>query len=248
MIKEPGFETKLARFLELTGDDESEMLESDKKRYNRLRESYLNRLLDEADVICTTCSMAGAGMLARKQFKILVIDEAAACTETELISPLNKGVKKLVMIGDFQQLPPVIKSQTAAENGLERSMMERLVSLGNHYVLLKTQYRMHPLLSRFPNKQFYGGLINDGVTEQDRALDATFQWPANGPAFFYPCDKPEQESGHSYLNQEQGVVIARIVARLVDSGIQPSQIGKLSLVHKNFLSLESNFRASLEGL
>ena len=226
IIKEPGSNSKLANFLELTGDDESEMLESDRKRYNLLRERYLNRLLDEADVICTTCSMAGAGKLARKRFKILVLDEAAACTEAELIGPLNKGVQKLVLIGDFQQLPPVIKSQTAAENGLERSLMERLVSLGNYYVMLDTQYRMHPLLSRFPSERFYGGLLKNGVSEKDRAmLDSTFEWPTSGPALFYSCDEPEQELGHSYLNREQAVVIARLVARLVDSGIRPSQIG-----------------------
>lgn len=227
MIKEPGSESKLANFLELAGDDESEMLESDRKRYNRLRERYLNRILDEADVICTTCSMAGAGKLERKKFKILVLDEAAAITEPELIIPLNKGVQKLVMIGDFQQLPPVIKSQTAAENGLEQSLMQRLVNLDNYYVLLDTQYRMHPLLSRFPSERFYGGRLKDGVSAQDRLLpDSKFKWPTNGPAIFYPCDEPEQELGHSYLNPEQGVVIGKLVARLVNSGIRPNQIGK----------------------
>ena len=224
-----GTEKKLANYQELTGDDTSDMLESDKKRAKRQRGRELNRILDEADVIVTTCSMAGAELLRRKDFKILVIDEAAACREPELIVPLNKGVQKLVMIGDFQQLPPVIKSQEAAEYGLEQSLMQRLVNLGNYYALLDTQYRMHPLLSRFPSQHFYGGLLKDGVSEQDRLLPEKFRWPTSWPTFFLHCNEREQRSGPSYMNQQQGVVIGEVVERLVSSGIRPDQIGKAAV-------------------
>jgi superfamily I DNA and/or RNA helicase len=53
-------------------------------------------------------------------------------------------------------------------------MFERMLSLGRDVrtgippALLKVQYRMHPLISHFPNVSFYGGRLQDGVPHTSR--------------------------------------------------------------------------------
>lgn len=39
---------------------------------------------------------------------------------------------------------------------------------GSMPTLLRTQYRCHPYISAVANKLFYGGMLEDGVSEQDR--------------------------------------------------------------------------------
>ena len=43
--------------------------------------------------------------------------------------------------------------------------------------MLLKQYRMHPSLAEFSNRQFYGGRIQDGVTALQRPAPA-FPFPA----------------------------------------------------------------------
>ncbi len=49
----------------------------------------------------------------------------------------------------------------------DRSLFQRLEEAGHEVHLLNTQYRMHPGISEFPRKIFYGGYLKDGPNVQD---------------------------------------------------------------------------------
>ena len=87
------------------------------------------------------------------------------------------GCERLVLIGDQNQLPPVIMSPVALDNGLGVSMFSRLVAGGLQPLLLEEQYRMHPKIAEFPSLQFYGGRVRSRVSEGDRPLPRGFDWP-----------------------------------------------------------------------
>lgn len=57
--------------------------------------------------------------------------------------------------------------QKAANAGFTQSLFERLILLENRPLRLQVQYRMHPVLSEFPSNNFYGGTLQNGVTESD---------------------------------------------------------------------------------
>lgn len=40
---------------------------------------------------------------------------------------------------------------------------------------LKKQYRMHPEVSAWPNKYFYNGELENGVTDEDRTAEYHFE-------------------------------------------------------------------------
>ena len=71
--------------------------------------------------------------------------------------PIVTGAKQLVMVGDHQQLPPVVCCKNAAKAGLGQSLFERLVLRGQKANRLTIQYRMHPCLSVFLQIPFMMG-------------------------------------------------------------------------------------------
>jgi senataxin len=72
--------------------------------------------------------------------------------EVASLIPLRAGCERLIMVGDPAQLPATIFSAHAANAGYERSLFERLQQAGHRTHLLRTQYRMHPEISRWPAK------------------------------------------------------------------------------------------------
>ncbi len=72
----------------------------------------------------------------------------------------------MALIGDHKQLPPVIVSQIAKSNQLDRSLFERLIVEGIvPSIMLDIQYRMHPAISAFPSLEFYGTSLLDGTVD-----------------------------------------------------------------------------------
>ncbi len=53
-----------------------------------------------------------------------------------------KGAKRLVMVGDHRQLPPVVQSQAANEAGLGHSLFERLLDEGAPSAMLQVGVRV----------------------------------------------------------------------------------------------------------
>lgn len=185
---------------------QGELSASDGKKYNVLKHNAERIILENADVICTTCTGAGDPRLSRFTFKCVLIDEATQACEPEALIPLVLGAKQVVMIGDQQQLGPVIMNKKAAKAGLSQSLFERLIALGIRPVRLQVQYRMHPCLSEFPSNMFYEGSLQNGVTAQERIrANLDFPWPAKEtPMMFQACFGQEEisSSGTSYLNGE----------------------------------------------
>lgn len=162
--------------------------------------------------------------------------------------PLVLGCKQVVLVGDHQQLGPVIMNKKAARAGLTQSLFERLVVLGNRPIRLQVQYRMHPCLSEFPSNMFYEGTLQNGVTAPERLRkNVDFPWPLpDTPMFFYQNLGQEEisSSGTSFLNRygadftlsriifSQNVIcrteasnVEKIVTKFFKSGVVPGQIG-----------------------
>lgn len=150
--------------------------------------------LEQADVICCTNIMVGDPRLSQLYFPFVLIDEASQSTEPEAILPLTKGCRHLVLVGDQMQLGPRIYSKIAEVSGLGISLMKRLIDSGIQPYLLQFQYRMHPLISRFPSEFYYEGLIINGVSSNDRPIIENF-WPNDIPNIFLHNDFQEGSIG-----------------------------------------------------
>lgn len=209
-----------------------ELSSSDEKKFKSLTRAAEREILNNADVICCTCVGAGDPRLSKMKFRTVLIDESTQSAEPECMIPLVLGCKQVVLVGDHQQLGPVIMNKKAAKAGLNQSLFERLVILGLAPIRLNVQYRMHPCLSEFPSNMFYEGSLQNGVTMQQRLRrDVDFPWPVQDTPMMFWSNLGNEEisaSGTSYLNRTEASNVEKIVTRFFKAGVQPKDIGVIT--------------------
>ncbi len=145
--------------------------------------SQLSQLVQQTKVfVGTTAAFCSAQALFKlKSFSLAIVDEASQILEPHLLPLLSArhadgpAIRKFVMIGDHKQLPAVVQQRPSesevAEPQLKAmgltncrlSLFERLLRLygkdSRFCYMLTRQGRMHPDISEFPNKAFYGGRL-----------------------------------------------------------------------------------------
>ncbi|MEH1765548.1 MAG: translation initiation factor IF-2 N-terminal domain-containing protein [Nostoc sp.] len=147
----------------------------------RDRDDLRRIYLDNANVVGITCVQAANRGFSEefKSFDVVIIDEVSKCTPPELLIPALKG-KKLVMVGDHRQLPPMLDTSTLEEVAqtigntrdelqfLEESLFKSQFESADESIkqMLTTQYRMHPFIMGAIN-QFYDGKLESGILEPD---------------------------------------------------------------------------------
>ncbi|MDE0707694.1 MAG: AAA domain-containing protein [Candidatus Poseidoniales archaeon] len=199
------------------------------KEVRRIENQMRDDILEHAQVICATCVGAGHLLLDSRRFPLVLLDEATQATEPASLIPLTKGARHLVLVGDHHQLPPTVISRRAEEEGLSRSLFERLIALGAPSTMLTTQYRMHPVIREWPSERFYQGRLEDGITAADRPAPAGFVWPNwDAPVAFIPVEGSEDTSpdGASKQNMDEAGLAVRVVDMLLSGGdLTPHDIG-----------------------
>ena len=140
-------------------------------RSRALEDEATEEVLEAADVVCSTNSTAGSELLAGWTFDVVVVDEATQATEPSCLVPLARG-RRFVLAGDHRQLPPTVLSREAEEEGLARSLFERLAGDGEGSLveMLRIQYRMHERIMAFPGRTFYDGRLEAHPSVRDHTL------------------------------------------------------------------------------
>ena len=141
-------------------------------------------VLESVQVI--TCTLVGASNrnIRHLGFETVFIDEAAQALEPGCWIPIAKG-QRLVLAGDHHQLPPTVKSEKAAREGLRETLFEKCIQRQPTTArMLKVQYRMHAHIMGFSSEKFYGGQLvaHASVRHADlAAYDARFNDPRFAP-------------------------------------------------------------------
>ncbi|RVW94661.1 putative helicase MAGATAMA 3 [Vitis vinifera] len=132
-------------------------------------------IASNATLLFCTASSSAKIPVGGKPIELLVIDEAAQLKECESAIPLQiSGIRHAILIGDELQLPAMVKSKISEEAKFGRSLFQRLVLLGHRKHLLNLQYRMHPSISLFPNREFYDNLILDAPNVKERKYERSY--------------------------------------------------------------------------
>jgi DNA replication ATP-dependent helicase Dna2 len=63
-------------------------------------------------VVGTTCLGAGHPLFTRRTFDVCIVDESTQVLQVSVLRALFSA-KKFILVGDPEQLPPVVKSNTA---------------------------------------------------------------------------------------------------------------------------------------
>ena len=129
-------------------------------------------VLESVQVI--TCTLVGASHrhMRHLSFETVFIDEAAQALEPGCWIPIAKG-QRIVLAGDHHQLPPTVKSEQAAREGLRETLFEKCIQRQPQTArMLKVQYRMHEQIMGFSSEKFYGGQLVPHPSVRHAGLEA----------------------------------------------------------------------------
>ena len=201
------------------------------KALSALRDMVKEReqaLVYEAKAVGATLSRAVVSeAIFHRRFGAVLVDEASMCYVPQVLYAASLATSRLVVVGDFRQLPPIV-TDPAAKPLLMRDVFQFLniphgkkVFYHPWLTMLNVQYRMHPEIASFVSSEFYGGLLKtaDGV-EEKRAEIAEFP-PFPGEALslvdltntYNVCGKTTDGSRFNALS---ALVTARLAAECAE--------------------------------
>eukprot|EP01038_Epipyxis_sp_PR26KG_P010022 gene10022-13478_t len=208
------------------------------------QENIYDELISTSDVIFSTLNSIGSASMKRSskinnKFDILIIDEAAQVFEPELIVPLTLHPKNLIMIGDPNQLPATLISQTLKRSDYRQSAMQRLMNCNHPFSILKTQYRMQPSICQLSNQMFYNGVLENSeyVSNRNNIISSQISNHLHRFNNVYPrwfdefsfidiigADSKNMRLSNSFENKAEAVFIAYLIKYLESTlGINASR-------------------------
>ncbi|MBP0726397.1 protein kinase [Bacillus sp. RG28] len=171
----------------------------------------------EASIVAATCvGIASRHTLRNLTYDWVIIDEAARATAPELILPMLLG-KKIILVGDHKQLPPIVN--LVQDKGLEteinvkkleKSLFEDIFESCSPDAkeTLTSQFRMHPEISKLVNTSFYPTYrINTKVKVEDRKHNLDFNEVIRWIDTANLSDNMEEKFNDSYRNNLEVRVI-----------------------------------------
>ncbi len=116
----------------------------------------------------------------------VILEEAARSNPLDLLIPMTKAEDRIIMVGDHQQLPHMLEPHIADEavsgikdielraqlrKGYEDSLFKRIFDnlqkegvVPQRQIMLRTQFRMHPVIGDFVSQVHYQGKLESGNT------------------------------------------------------------------------------------
>jgi superfamily I DNA and/or RNA helicase len=245
----------------------SDWIEGLKNPSEQNRHELKRIYLDNANVIGITCSQSARGDFSKEfeSFDVVIIDEVSKCTPPELLIPALKA-KKLVLVGDHKQLPPMLNDDSIEEiaeelgttteelNYLKESIFKNLFKSAPESIrkMLTIQYRMHPQIMGAIN-QFYENNLECGLTnpnEQRSHYLANSNIKDNNHIVWIKTplnlEFREQQDGTSVINEKEIEVIEKICQQFdktwsvrVNQGQLRKEIGIITFYGRQLKLIES---------
>lgn len=197
------------------------------------------QLMKKCSVIGVTTYSSTHKYLDGKEFAVVVLDECSQMTEPSSLLPIARTkCKTLVAVGDPQQLYPVVEcfpedgenaSSRVTRNPLKKTLFSRLTDAGYPKLTLRTQYRLHPVISAIPNKCFYEGMLMDGVDVSQRSsLIKVASGGVLPPIVWWDTSGFDEREGQSKVNTAEGQRVRCVVRCLLDNGISANNVGVIA--------------------
>lgn len=177
----------------------------------------INDLLNKTEAVCCTLVGSSHSVLRGRKFSTVFIDEAGQALEPACWIPLLKS-QRVVFAGDHCQLPPTIKSQEAAIQGLAKTLFEKGIAKYPELAsMLQVQYRMHEAIMEFSSAYFYENklIAHESVKhELLRPYEQPIEFIDTAGGGYTEKQDPETLSRY---NQAEAELLIHQVEKLVES-------------------------------
>ncbi|KAI8923272.1 P-loop containing nucleoside triphosphate hydrolase protein [Entophlyctis helioformis] len=147
--------------------------------------------------------------------------------------------------GDPYQLPPTVPSlldgspptavwpppppspTNTPPHGLEWTLFERLADTSLVPIMLRTQYRCHPLIAQLSSTLFYESRLLNGVDAAQRPPLVPGLPPVSFMAVEAGCESSAR--GGSTANVVECTLVCDLAWQIIESGVDPSDVGIITL-------------------
>ena len=218
-------------------------IKSLRKELKEREKRVLKRVLQNSKVVLSTLTGGSPDHILRQlldsdgyyPFDVVVIDECSQALEASSWIVLNCA-RKCVLAGDHMQLPPTIISEKAAKEGLEISLMERLIKdFGDKDVvrMLDIQYRMNEQIMKWSSKQFYYNKLKSDSSVKTHSLNDIINGSNISPLVLIDStgchmNELDLEDEESKGNEFEADIVSIYVKRLIKNGFNESSIGVIT--------------------
>uniref|UniRef100_A0A8C2ZMK2 DNA replication ATP-dependent helicase/nuclease n=1 Tax=Cyclopterus lumpus TaxID=8103 RepID=A0A8C2ZMK2_CYCLU len=234
--------------------------------------SELEQLYNKELTVATTCMGIKHPIFTRRRFDFCIIDEASQISQPICLGPLFYA-KRFVLVGDHQQLPPIVQNQEARSLGMDESLFKRLELHSEAVVQLNVQYRMNRQIMSLSNSLMYEGRLECG---SERTATALLSLPfllsvqselssyskshpqhdlawihatllPSSPVCFLDCSMvPALESVEKggISNHTEAALIHRLLSLLIKAGCKPSDIGVIAPYRQQLKSISALLQSS----
>ena len=182
-------------------------------------------MLSSAQIIAGTCvGLAGVRGMEQVKYDLCIIDEASKATATEILIPMSRS-RRWIVVGDPKQLPPFFEEfgeellHEFDGDEVRATLLDRLLDESEGLpegcrAALKNQYRMVRPIGDLISECFYRGTLHSPVEAHDLKLSVALPKPVTWYSTHSLPNRGEQAEGQTYSNPVEVGAIRTILQRL----------------------------------
>jgi anion-transporting ArsA/GET3 family ATPase len=193
---------------------------------SRLRQQQSVVVAEARLVLATMTNVYMSSLLEGQRFDAVIVEEAGMAILPTLFYCACLGAQRAIMVGDPQQLPPIVQSNDPfVQRAMGRGIFQVTVPephVSDLVVMLDTQYRMHPDIGDLVGELFYKGRLQHGANTRQTATIAAGV-PCAGAAIVVAdtagsadCQTPS--GSYSRFNERHARIAVEFARQSVEGG------------------------------
>ncbi|MHB8278777.1 MAG: AAA domain-containing protein [Candidatus Humimicrobiaceae bacterium] len=157
-----------------------EEYEKSKKPFTEKLEEIKIEVFNNISILSTTLTKSYTDdLIYKNEFDVIIIDEVSSAPLPSLYLSLTLSKEKVILVGDFKQLPPIAIGRTNnIKNWLVKDIFEITGIVEDlkqnkqlkNFIMLDTQYRMDPSISGIVNALIYNDKLKNHYSTQKNNL------------------------------------------------------------------------------
>ena len=232
-------------------------------------DGLLQESIADATLVGATClGIASLSDSVESNFDWVIVDEAGKATPAEILVPISLG-RKIILVGDHKQLPPVVdeellklqdkEKRNIRKEDLELSLFEYLEKNLNEDCksILDEQYRMNPVIGNLISDLFYEKKLISRTLKEDKTIplkiydNKSLIWLSTSSRE----DKKEERISDSYRNTcEANIIFEQLLE--IDKELEELELKKETAIIAGYRYqrdilvklYESNYKAKLKNM
>ncbi|MDB9516334.1 AAA domain-containing protein [Roseofilum reptotaenium CS-1145] len=203
-------------------------------------ERFNDPLIKRSQLVAGTC-IGISRAINNSEFDLCIVDEASKATATEVLVPMSRS-KKWLLVGDPKQLPPFqdeasrntgfLEQYELTPDNVKETLFDRLLRIlpDECQKLLATQHRMVEPIGKLISTCFYDGKLESSGPEIDKVLSIVLPKPVTWLTTSKLPNSRKQSADSSFNNSCEVTVIFQWLKQLNQAAMEAQRNYKVAVL------------------